>query len=135
MSDLEKGLAAFNNEDYTQAFRLLKPLAEQGNAESQCIIASMYYLGLGREKMILEAIKWYIKSAEQGYAVASNNLAGIDLCGADGVAADRTEADKWFQTAREQGFSHTPISTDYFNQTRSLRGSQPSPVSTEKRKM
>ncbi|MEG5079381.1 tetratricopeptide repeat protein [Microcoleus sp. AT8-B4] len=116
MSDLEKGLAAFNNEDYTQAFTLLKPLAEQGNAASQCIIASMYHLGLGREMMILEAIKWYIKSAEQGYGVASNNLAGIYLCGADGVAADRTEAEKWFQKAREQGFSHTPISSEYVNQ-------------------
>ena len=130
MSDLEKGLAAFNTQDYTQAFTLLKPLAEQGNTESQCIIANMYHLGLGREKMILEATKWYIKSAEQGYGVASNNLAGIYLCGADGVAADRTEAEKWFQTAREQGFSHTPIFTDYLNQTPSLLGSQPSPVST-----
>ena len=116
MSDLEKGLAAFNTQDYTQAFTLLKPLAEQGNAESQCMIASMYHLGLGRERIILEAIKWYIKSAEQGYGVASNNLAGIYLCGADGVAADRTEAEKWFQKAREQGFSHTPISSEYVNQ-------------------
>ena len=116
MSDLEKGLAAFNNQDYTQAFTFLKPLAEQGNPEAQCIIASMYHLGLGREKMISEAIKWYIKSAEKGYAVASNNLAGIYLCGADGVAADRTAAEKWFQKAREQGFLHTPISTDYLNQ-------------------
>ena len=116
MSDLEKGLAAFNTYDYTQAFSLLKPLAEQGNAEAQCIIASMYHLGLGRERMILEAIKWYIKSAEQGYGVASNNLAGIYLSGDDGVAVDRTSAEKWFQKAREQGFSHTPISTDYLNQ-------------------
>ncbi|MGL5058753.1 MAG: tetratricopeptide repeat protein [Microcoleus sp.] len=116
MSDLEKGLTAFNNQDYTPAFTLLKPLAEQGNSEAQCIIASMYHLGLGREKTISEAIKWYIKSAEQGYAVASNNLGGIYLCGGDGVAADRTLAEKWFQKAREQGFLHTPISTDYLNQ-------------------
>ena len=116
MPDLEKGLAAFNTQDYTQAFTLLKPLAEKGNAESQCMIASMYHLGLGREKMILEAIKWYIKSAEQGYGVASNNLAGIYLCGADGVAADRTSAEQWFQKAREQGFLHTPISSAYLNQ-------------------
>ncbi len=128
MPELEKGLAAFNTQDYTQAFTLLKPLAEQGNAESQCIIASMYHLGLGRERMILEAIKWYIKSAEQGYGVASNNLAGIYLCGADGVAADRTQAEHWFQKARKQGFSHTPISSGYLNQARSH-------VSTEQQKM
>ena len=128
MPDLEKGLAAFNTQDYTQAFTLLKPLAEQGNAESQCMIASMYHLGLGRERIILEAIKWYIKSADQGYGVASNNLAGIYLCGADGVAADRTSAEQWFQKAREQGFLHTPISSAYLNQARS-------PVSTEERKI
>jgi TPR repeat protein len=116
MSHLEKGLAAFNTQNYTQAFSLLKPLAEQGNAESQCIIASMYHLGLGVETSPIKAIQWYIKSAEQGYGVASNNLAGIYLCGADGVAADRTQADHWFQKAREQGFSHTPISSEYVNQ-------------------
>jgi TPR repeat protein len=115
-SDLKKGLVAFNTCDYTQAFSLLKLLAEQGNAEAQCIIASMYHLGLGVKMSIKEAIQWYIKSADRGYGVASNNLAGIYLCGADGVAADRTEAEKWFQKAREQGFLHTPISTDYLNQ-------------------
>ena len=79
--------------------------------------------------------KQHITSAQQGYDVALNNLAGIYLCVADGVAADRTEAEKWFQKAREQGFLHTPISTDYLNQTLSLRGPTPSPVSTEKRNM
>lgn len=116
MSDLEKSLAAFNTQNYTQAFSLLQPLAEKGNAEAQCIIASMYHLGLGVETSTMKAIKWYIKSAEQGYGVASNNLAGIYLSGADGVAADRTKAGHWFQKAKEQGFSHTPISSEYVNQ-------------------
>ena len=57
----------------------------------------------------MRAGKQHITSAQQGYGVALNNLAGIYLCGADGVAADRHEAEKWFQKAREQGFSHTPI--------------------------
>jgi TPR repeat protein len=116
MSNLEKGLAAFNSQDYTEAFSLLKPLAEQGNAEAQCVIASMYHLGLGVKMSIKEAIQWYIKSADRGYSVASNNLAGIYLCGAEGVAVDLTEAEKWFQKAREQGFLHTPIESDYLNQ-------------------
>jgi hypothetical protein len=115
MSDLEKGIAAFYAKDYTTTLSLLKPLAALGNAEAQCIIASMYHLGLGVEKSRLEAIKWYIKSASQGYGVASNNLAGIYLVGDDGVAADKVEADKWFHKAREQGFLHTP-SIDYLSQ-------------------
>lgn len=32
MPNLEEGLAAFEAGDYTKAFRLLKPIAEQGDA-------------------------------------------------------------------------------------------------------
>lgn len=115
MSDLEKALAAFYSQDYTTALSLLQPLADEGDAESQCAIANIYHLGLGVEKNILEAIKWYVKSSERGYAIASNNLAGIYLSGDEGITADRTEADKWFQKAREQGFLHSPVSSDYLN--------------------
>lgn len=108
MSNLTAGLAAFEAEDYTNAFKLLKPIAEQGDAEAQCIVANMYHLGLGLEKNILEAVEWYEKSAKQGYGVASNNLAGIFLMGDRGIAMDRAEAEKWFQKAKEQGFLHVP---------------------------
>ncbi|MFB2971687.1 tetratricopeptide repeat protein [Aerosakkonema sp. BLCC-F183] len=103
MSDLEKALAAFYSQDYTIALSLLQPLADEGNAEAQCAIANIYHLGLGVEKNILEAIEWYVKSSARGYGVASNNLGGIYLTGDEGVTADRTEADKWFQKARDQG--------------------------------
>ena len=58
MSDMEKGLSAFYSQDYTTALSLLKPLADEGNAEVLCAIANIYHLGLGVEKNILEAIKW-----------------------------------------------------------------------------
>jgi TPR repeat protein len=107
MSNLAEGLAAFESEDYTNAFRLLKPLADQGNPEAQCLIANMYHLGLAVERDILEAVKWYEKSSEQGYGIASNNLAGIFLMCDSGIAADRDEAEKWNLKARQQGFLHT----------------------------
>ncbi len=117
MSDLEKGLSAFYSQDYSTALSLLKSLVDEGNAEAQCTIANMHHLGLGVEKNVLEAIKWYVKSSERGYAVASNNLAGIYLSGDEGITADPIEADKWFQKSREQGFSHSPVSSDYLNLT------------------
>ncbi len=107
MSNLTAGLAAFEAEDYTNAFKLLKPIADRGDAEAQCIVANMYHLGLGLERDVLEAVKWYKKSAEQGYGVASNNLAEIFAIGDRGIAIDRAEADKWEQKARKQGFLHT----------------------------
>lgn len=117
MSDLEKGLAAFYSQDYTTALSLLKPLADEGNAEAQCVIANMHHLGLGVERNILEAIKWYMKSSKLGYAIASNNLAGIYLSGDEGIRANPTEANKWFQKSREQGFVNSPVSSDYLNLT------------------
>lgn len=77
MSNLVEGLAAFEAKDYTQAFYVLKPLDDQGNAEAQCLIANLYYLGLGIDRDIPKAVLWYQRSADQGYGVAFNNLAGI----------------------------------------------------------
>ena len=107
MLDLTLGLAAFDAKDYLNAFRLLKLIADQGNAEAQCLIGNMYHLALGIERNILEAVKWYKKSANQGYGVASNNLAEIFRVGDHGVDIAPAEAEKWYQKAREQGFLHT----------------------------
>ncbi|WP_009632867.1 tetratricopeptide repeat protein [Synechocystis sp. PCC 7509] len=104
MSSLKAGLAAFEAKNYHDAFKLLKPIAERGDAEAQSIVANMYHLGLGLEKDVLEAVKWYKKSAAQGYGIASNNLAGIFAIGDRGIAIDQAKAEKWYQEAREQGF-------------------------------
>lgn len=100
--------AAIKDEDHSNAFRLLKLIADRGDAEAQCLVANMYYLGLGLERNVLEAVKWYKKSATQGYSVAANNLAGIFMFGDQGINPDQAEAEKWYQKAREQGFLHTP---------------------------
>ncbi len=98
MEGLEEGLAAFRDGNYARAKLLLQPIAEQGNAEAQCILGNLYQLGLGVENDNAEAMVWYRKSAEQGYGIASSNLAGML----------RTEADWWEQKAREQGFIAQP---------------------------
>ena len=107
MSNLAEGMAAFEAKDYKVALEILKPIADRGEAEPQCMIANMYHLGLGMEVNMLEAVKWYKKSAEQGYGVASNNLAEIFEFGDEGIAADPTEAKRLRKQAREQGFLHT----------------------------
>lgn len=109
MSNLSAGLAAFEARNYTNAFELLMPLAEVGNAEAQCIIGNMYDLGLGTDSNTSEAVKWYQKSSEQGYGVASNNLGTIYHSGREGIPESKTEAQKWYRKAREQGFMHSPV--------------------------
>ena len=40
--DLQDGIDAYNRQDYKEAFRLWLPLAEQGNAKAQFIIATRH---------------------------------------------------------------------------------------------
>ena len=50
-----------------------------------------------------EAVKWYRKAAEQGYAKAQYNL-GVMYFKGEGVADD-AEAVKWYRKSAEQGFA------------------------------
>jgi TPR repeat protein len=44
---LEDGIAAYRSGDYATALRILRPLAEQGNAAAQLNLGSMYAHGQG----------------------------------------------------------------------------------------
>lgn len=103
---MKQGLVAFESGDYPEAFKLLEPLAQQGDAEAQCLIANMHHLGLATARNVAEAVKWYKKSAAQGYAIASNNLAGIYKVGDEGINQDLELSQKLYRQAQEQGFLH-----------------------------
>ncbi|MDY6938632.1 MAG: sel1 repeat family protein [Cyanobacteriota bacterium] len=82
------------------------PLAQDGNSEAQCIIGSIYHMGLGStERDEAEAKRWYTLASEQGYGLATNNLATlISISG-----GDRSRVRELYQLARTQSFIHAPI--------------------------
>jgi len=96
--------AAYGRGDYATAYRLLKPLAEQGNAKAQYNLGFMYDKGQGVPKDDTEAAKWFRKAAERGNAFAQVNL-GFRYAKGQGVPKDDTEAVKWFRKAAEQGIA------------------------------
>ena len=57
--DLDDALAALNNGDYATAFKLLKPLAEQGNADAQFNLGVMYQNGEGVLQDDKKAHMWF----------------------------------------------------------------------------
>ena len=69
---------------------------------AQCLLGMCYDRGLGLEKSDAEAVKWYRKSAEQGYAIAQNQLGYMYQKGR-GVEQSNVEAVKWFRKSAEQG--------------------------------
>ena len=107
--DFETGLAAYNRLDSATAWRLLRPLAERGDAGAQARVGSMYARGLGITYDGAEAVRWWRKAAEQGDASAQEELATAYFWG-DGVQADHSEAARWFRKAAEQGGIFAQIS-------------------------
>ena len=101
--ELEDGYAAFARGDYTNALKLLKPLADQGNVGAQVQLGMMYEDGLGVSRDYAEALKLFRLAAEQGYFAAQYNLSAMYSKGT-GVNRDPAEAAKWLKRSAEQGF-------------------------------
>ena len=112
----EDGNAAYALGDYATALRLWRPLAEQGNAEAQERIGSIYYNGEGVPKDYRKAAMWYRRAAEQGDASAENNL-GIIYFNGDGAPQDYAAALRWYRAAAEQGntISQRNLGAMYYN--------------------
>ena len=85
----EDATDAYMRGDYTTALRLMRPLAEQGDAAAQFDLGKMYRMGQGLPQDYAEAAKWYRKAAERGYAAAQCNL-GLMYAKGEGVARVRT---------------------------------------------
>ena len=64
----------------------------------------MYINGHGVSKDYSKAIKLTRNSAEQGFAIAQNNMGAAYVHG-HGVKKDHAEAIKWYRKAAEQGLS------------------------------
>lgn len=72
------GIQEFRDQNYAEALPLLTESAQAGDAEAQCMLGNVYLLGLGGIVVDeAEAIRWYHRSANQGYSVATRNLAGV----------------------------------------------------------
>ena len=99
--DTNEFIEAYNAEEYDKAVSLLNSV-DSNNADVQFYIGKMYSHGQGVVKDESEAVKWYRKSAEQGFARAQNYL-GRMYEGGRGVKKDDYEAVKWYRKAAEQG--------------------------------
>jgi uncharacterized protein len=100
--DFQDGVDAYERKDYKEAFRLWKPLAEQGYVLAQYNLGLMYDNGNGLPQDYKEAVKWYRLSAEQGYVRGQLNLGRMYAKG-QGVPQDIKEALRLWKLSAEQG--------------------------------
>ena len=78
--------------------------AEQGNAQAQDTLASLYVYGRGVTQDFSKAVEWFTKSANQGFPPAQHSL-GICYKSGLGVSSNRATADEWFQKAADQDYT------------------------------
>ena len=98
---VDAAYAAYDEGRYAAALRLSRPLAEQGDARAQSLLAEMFYHGRGASRDDLEAIKWFRRAADQGDNVAQFHLGEI-YSGGHGVPQDYSEAARWYKMAADR---------------------------------
>jgi uncharacterized protein len=98
----EDAATAVRRGDYKTAYRLYKPLAEQGFPIAQLNLGYMYANGQGVPQDYAEAMKWYRKAANQGDTMAQYNL-GVMYASGQGVPQNYAEASKWYRKAADHG--------------------------------
>jgi len=82
---------------------------------AQFMAGRCYYLGIGINKNIAKAEDYYLKSANQGNAIAQNNLAGLYL-----QKEDSDKAEFWYKRSIEQNYECAQKNLDDLNAFRTL---------------
>ena len=100
----EDAVAAYEAGDYATAYRLQRPLADQGFVKAQVNLGIMYVHGHGVPQDDVEAIRWFRKAADHGDPLAQHNL-GVMYESGRGVPQDWAEAATWFRSAADQGLA------------------------------
>ena len=79
----------------SEALRLFKLSAEQGNAEAMLKIGSIYKFGMGVAKDEKEAVRWFQLAAERGFLEAQGQLGWMFEKGT-GIKRNLVQAYKWY---------------------------------------
>ncbi len=106
---LEDGRAAYQRGDYATAMRLLRPLAEAGDAGAQTDVGWMVANGRGAPQDYAQALAWRRKAADQGNATAEFSL-GIMYQEGQGAPQDFAQAALWTRRAADRGHAGAQLS-------------------------
>ncbi|HEY0610848.1 MAG TPA: tetratricopeptide repeat protein, partial [Chitinophaga sp.] len=88
--------------NWRNIFASWRAAAESGHKRAQFYLGTCYDNGLGVDKDIPEAFKWYMKAARQGHPDSQYNIACFYDKG-EVVKQNDRQAAKWYILAAEQG--------------------------------
>lgn len=97
-ANFDRGLIAYQNQDYSKAFSLWKRSARSNNPAAMYNIALLYEQGKGVTQDDSKSQKWYQRAAENGYI-----LAYYQLGKSYSQLGEHRDAYEWFVKAAETG--------------------------------
>jgi TPR repeat protein len=100
-------------QNYAEAARWWRPLAEQGDANAQAGLGQLYANGKGVPENDAEAVRWWRLAAAQGDAKAQTNL-GFRYAIGEGVPENYVTAYMWMNLAAAQGEEAAETAKDTF---------------------
>lgn len=103
-ASVDDAVQAYLRGEFNKAVTLLRPVAEQGDAQAQTYMGILYEKGDGVPQDYAESVKWFRLAADQGKADAQYYLGNMYRNG-NGVPQDEAEAVIWYTKAAEQGKS------------------------------
>lgn len=86
--------------------------AEQGDANAEYHLASLYYQGKGVPQSYTDAFRWYQKAADQGTPKGEYGVAYMYYWGL-GVQQDYAQAFQWYRKAADQGYERAQYDLSY----------------------
>lgn len=98
----DEGVAAYDAGDYTKAFAIWLPLAQQDDLAAMRNVALLLRQGLGVERDPARALYFYERSGRAGLVASQVNSAFMYLDG-DGIPQDYRKASFWFHAAAMAG--------------------------------
>jgi hypothetical protein len=115
-SDSDPGQSAYAAGRFTDALRIWRPRAEQGDARAAFGLGLLYDIGEGVGQDAAAARSWYRRAAEAGHVLAEFNL-GVMSDSGTGAARDPTEAALWYARAAAHGYARAEYDLAQLYQT------------------
>ena len=94
------GITAYQAERYDEAFRLLTSEAKNGESESQYLLGTLYFDGLGVARSPQKAVAWLKRAVENQHPMAAHMLGKLYMSGT-GVPLDIDKGIHYMQLADE----------------------------------
>ena len=101
--ELDAAVNAMRTGDFAEAYCIMRPLAESGDAEAQYNIGWMYLNGYGLRVNDTLALEWWQKASQQGHIDASFSIGMLYSLGEGKVAKNLNNAIDYYLLAAQSG--------------------------------